>query len=108
MAKGMIISGGFGSIIMRQHSGAGVEIGELLIVQDEGQKLLLSVTDLLYGSQLSAQNMELISGMQLEEGVTGEIFDKHLRHYHLAKLKALLTIEGSQAKTAKTLPAVFS
>ncbi len=112
MTKGIIISGGFGEILMRQHSGATIEIGELLIVPTEGRKILLSVSDLLYGSQLSSQNMELISGIQLEEGITGEFFDAHLRHYMLAKLKALLSLEGTGtntlAKTAKTLPAVFS
>lgn len=108
MTKGIIIAGGFGEVIMREHSGAQLEIGQLLIAPLDGKKILFSVSDLQYGSQLSPQNMELISGMQLEEGITGEQFDEHLRHYHLAKLKALLSIEQGEAKTAKTLPPVFS
>ncbi|MBI1969626.1 ATP-binding protein [Candidatus Woesearchaeota archaeon] len=107
--KGQIISGEFGSILLRQKSNASVEIGELFIVEDSGnRKMLLQVTDLLYGSQISQQNLELVSGMQLEEQTDLKFMEPRLRNYTLAKLKNLISIHGKYASRAKNLPAFFS
>src|SRR5690606_14661114 len=60
-----------------------------------------------YGSQLSAQHLELISGLKLEEDESLEVMDAKLRMYILAKLKNLALL-GPKAATAKTLPKFFS
>ena len=65
--KGQIIGGELGKLCIRQKSGTPLEIGELLICEGQG-KIILQVYDLAYGSQISTQNLELISGMNLEEG----------------------------------------
>ena len=56
--KGLIISGEFSKIVARQKSDESLEIGELLIGETAKSKVLLQVTDLLYGSQISQQNLE--------------------------------------------------
>ncbi len=123
-AKGLIIAGGFGELVARQKSDEEFELGELLIASSPKGKTLMQVYDLVYGSQLSGQNLELLSGMTLEEGTKLEFMDPHLRNYTLARLKSLITMpaagkgegreraEGASAtrpfRTSKALPGFFS
>ena len=106
--KGQIISGDFGKIIARQKSGHTLEVGELLVADTNDGKILLQVYDLLYGSQISQQNLELISGMKLEENTDFELFDPNLRNYTLALMKSLVTIKDKNAFVSKSLPGFFS
>lgn len=111
MIKGLVIRGEFGKIIMREKSGADVELGELLVVDSGNKKLLMQVFDLVYASQLSEQNIELISGMQLEQEPFGEsmaLLEPELRNYKLALLKGILTLEKNKTKACKSLPAFLS
>ncbi|MEK6828079.1 MAG: ATP-binding protein, partial [Nanoarchaeota archaeon] len=108
MLKGQIISGEFGRIIARQKSGQSIEIGELLITDSNDGKILMQVYDLVYGSQISQQNLELISGMKLEENTEFELFDANLRNYMLAMMKSLVIIKGRNAFVSKSLPSFFS
>ena len=108
MIKGQVISGEFSRIIARQKSNQPLEIGELLISDIGDEKILLQVYDLVYGSQISQQNLELISGMKLEEENDFELFDANLRNYVLALLKSLVVIKGKSAFVSKALPKFFS
>lgn len=110
MAKiaGQVISGSFGSIVVRQKSDSKLEIGQLLTADTGQGRVLLQVFDLVYGSQLSQQNLEMISGMKLESENDLELMDSELRNYTLAFLKPLLTLEGGKLKVCKTLPDFFS
>jgi uncharacterized protein len=108
MVAGQIIGGEHGKILMRVKSGSEIELGELFVSEWHGKKMLLQVYDLLYGSQISRLNMELISGMKLEEDNDLELTEPELRTYHLAILKNLLVIEHPYAKVAKNLPPFFS
>ncbi|MBI2655927.1 ATP-binding protein [Candidatus Woesearchaeota archaeon] len=106
--KGQVISGEFGRIIARQKSNVSIEIGELLVSDSKDGIILMQVYDLLYGSQISQQNLELISGMKLEENTAFELFDANLRNYMLALMKTLVTIKGKSALVSKSLPDFFS
>lgn len=108
MIKGQVISGEFGNILIRQKSGENIELGELLIAESADRKILMQVVDLVYGSQISQSNLELISGMRLEEGNELEFMDGELRNYNLAKLKNMITIKGENAVASKDLPGFFS
>ena len=108
MVKGIVITGKFGSIVAREKSGRKIELGELMVAQAGSSKILLQVFNLLYGSQISPQNLELISGMKLEEDVDFDFADAKLRNYILAELKNIAVIEGKNARTAKELPEFFS
>ncbi len=105
---GQVISGSFGSIVVRQKSDSRLEIGQLLTAETGRGKVLMQVFDLVYGSQLSQQNLEMISGMKLESENNLELMDSELRNYTLASLKPLLTLEGGKLKVCKTLPDFFS
>ncbi|MBI2559490.1 ATP-binding protein [Candidatus Woesearchaeota archaeon] len=108
LIKGQVISGEFGRIVARQKSGQSIEIGELLVTDSGDEKILLQVYDLVYGSQISQQNLELISGMNLEENTEFEMFDPNLRNYMLAMMKSLVTIKGKNAFVSKFLPSFFA
>lgn len=105
--KAQIISGEFSSVIARQKSGSNLEIGELLIAESGSSKILMQVTDLMYGSQLSQQSIELVSGLSLEENSDLEFANSEIRSYSLAKLKSLLSISSSTS-SCKSLPKFLS
>ena len=108
LIKGQIISGNFEKVIARQKSGKQIEIGELLINEANGIKILLQVSDLLYGSQISQQNLEMISGMKLEENLDIDFYEPNLRNYTIAVLKSLLMLKEGSAILNKGLPEFFS
>jgi len=106
--KGLIIGGDFGNILVRQKSDCSLELGELLIANSKEGSVLLQVFDLLYGSQLSQQNLELVSGLKLEEDESLELLDRKLRAYVLARLKGLAFLSDNKAKSSKRLPSFFA
>ncbi len=108
MGQGLIIAGEFGNILARQKSDKSMELGELIVAESDRGSMLLQVFDLLYGSQLSQQNLELVSGLKLEEDNSLGLMDEQLRAYVLARLKSLALIKDSKAFPAKTLPGFFS
>jgi len=108
MGKGMVIGGGFSELLVREKRDFPLQIGELLIAKRGDSKILLQVVDLFFGSQISQQNLELVSGMKLEEDTSLEFMDPHLRNYTLARLKTLLLIKQKNTKSCKVLPQFFS
>lgn len=108
VAQGIIISGQFGDICIREKNNNPIELGELLIAEKNDTKILLHVFDLIYGSQLDQHQLELISGLKLEEDPTLNFMDQPLRSYVLAKAKNLITLHNNKAIACKTLPAFFS
>lgn len=108
MEKGMVISGGFGDIVCREKQSTPIEIGELLVSETPDGTILMKAFDLVFGSQLSQQHLELMSGLKLEEDSDLEMMEPHLRAYTLARLKALVQIRGDRAKLCKTLPPFLS
>lgn len=108
MIKGMVIGGSFNNVIIREKAGAGLEIGELLTADIDHGKVLLQVHDLNYSSQISQQNLELVSGMSLEENADAEFMDANIRNYRIAFLKNLLTIKDDKHSLCKELPNFFS
>jgi uncharacterized protein len=107
MIKGQVIGGDFSKIIVRTKSNQTIELGELLVIDQDGQKMLLQAFDLLYASQISQQNLELVAGLNLEEEQSFSILDQTLRNYSLSYLKPILSL-GKESTMCKQLPAFFS
>ena len=102
---GSVISGKHGSILIRQKSGAEVELGDLLLVKHKDASLLLQVYDVVYGSQIPVKHLEMISGMKLEGyGADLDFMDPALRNYVLVQVKAVAKIEENRVRIPKTLP----
>ena len=106
MTKGQVVAGDFGKIIARIKSAEEVELGELVVIENQDEKFILQVYDLIYGSQISQQNLEMVSGMNLEEG-SFQIMDEKLRNYQLAFMKPILTV-GEKSQNCKKLPPFFT
>jgi hypothetical protein len=109
MLKGQIISGDYSKLIIRQKSGNAIELGELLIANTNQGRILLQVYDLQFGSQISQQNMELISGMRLENNCELNWMEPELRNYNIAIAKSILKITNdNKSSICKILPNFFS
>lgn len=106
MIKGQVVSGDFSKVIMRIKADQQVELGELVVIEDKNEKFILQVYDLIYGSQISQQNLEMVAGMNLEES-SFRIMDENLRNYQLALLKPILSVD-KVSKTCKKLPPFFA
>ncbi len=104
--KALVISGEVGKIVARQKAGRQIELGELLVAEHpaHAEKMLLQAYGLQYGSQISQQNLELVSGLELEENVPADLIDANVRTYTLALLKNVLTLKGNTPSLTKTLP----
>jgi uncharacterized protein len=108
---GQIINGSQGEIILREKSTQPVELGEMLIAEDDDNKILLQVYDLQYGSQLDDARIELASGLNIEENWEGLRFiDPELRNYVILKAKALSQMKRTSGEiiVPKRLPKHFS
>ena len=102
------MSGEFGEILVRQKSDKELELGELLVADGE-TKTIMQVYNLVYGSQINPQSLELLSGMKLEGyGADLGFMEPSLRNYVLAQLKGVVSVKGKTAKIPKTLPKFFS
>jgi len=106
MDVGIILSGSFAEVYVRQHSGYQAEIGELLVAQSDQGDILYQVIELSYASQIASQQLELIAGMRLEDQQEIKFFDDELRNYVIITAKPILLLAG--AKPAKVLPRFFS
>ncbi len=105
MIKGQVVAGDFSKIVMRVKASESIELGELVVIDSPGGKFIMQVYDLLYASQLSPQNLEMVAGMNLEEEACS-LLDENVRNYQLAMCKPLLLV-GSESKTCKKLPPFF-
>lgn len=105
---GQVLSGEFGEILVRQKSDTEFELGELLVA-DGDPKTIMQVYNLVYGSQINHQSLELLSGMKLEGfGSDLGFMEASLRNYVLAQMKGVVTVQGDKARTPKILPPFFS
>jgi hypothetical protein len=107
---GSVIYGKHGSILLRQKAETKIELGDLLVVdQEEGAYSILQVYDLAYGSQIPDKNLEMISGMKLE-GFRAELdfMDPALRNYVLSIVKAVAAVRENEVHIPKTLPHFMS
>ena len=107
--KGQVIAGKVSQILIRQKSGERIELGDLLVVDDEDGYSILKVYDLSYGSQLQKSVREMIAGMELE-GHGGDLsfFEPELRNYIIAEAASLIHITSEGTRSPKGLPTFFS
>jgi hypothetical protein len=110
--SGQIVGGQVAKILVREKSGKKLELGDLLVVEEEDSYLILQVYNLLYGSQIPKATHELLAGLQLEGlGSELEFLEPKLRNYVLAEVKAIAFIQGeaekAQVRIPKVLPSFF-
>lgn len=106
---GQVIGGDVAGILIREKSGNKIELGDLLVTDEEGGYIILQVYDLCYGSQIPQSVRELAAGIKLEGYGSGlDFIDPKLRNYTLAQVKAVARVTKDTARIPKTLPNFFS
>ncbi len=104
---GQIIAGQIGKILIREKSGEKIQLGDLLVSESSEGNMILQVTELVYGSQVSQLAREMIAGMKLEGmGLGLEFLEPQLRNYIIAIAKAVLTT-SAKPHVPKELPEFF-
>lgn len=106
---GQVVGGKFGDIVIRQKADTPLEIGELLVSdEDSGAIIVLQVFDLEYASQIQDRVRQMKAGISLDQGVDAAFYEPDLVNYVLARAKQLARIEGpDNIKIPKGLPTFF-
>ncbi|HDP73918.1 MAG TPA: ATP-binding protein [Candidatus Woesearchaeota archaeon] len=107
---GQLVGGSFEKVLLRVKKDSSIQLGEILVHETGSQKFFLQVYDLCYGSQISQQNLELMSGMELEQNLGVNLFDESIQVYSVAICKNLLVYDKLEKArlTAKSLPPLLS
>ncbi|MBD3205659.1 DUF87 domain-containing protein [Candidatus Bathyarchaeota archaeon] len=108
MELGLVVGGEVSSIEIREKAGVKLELGELLIVEDGENKLLLQVYDLRTGSQIATDSREFLAGMGLE-GAKIDTEYLHGKEYTIAFARSIAEIDpDGNLSTPKVLPPSFA
>ena len=107
---GQVVGGGIGKILVRQQSDSSLEIGDLLVSEEDGSILILQVFGLQYGSQIDGRMQEMISGVDLEERPAEPgFYEPEFVNYVMAQVKALARIYSDMSvRLPKSLPTFFN
>lgn len=106
---GQVVAGDVANILVREKTGKNLELGDLLVAEEDDSLIILKVFGLNYGSQIPKIMREMASGLKLEGLGSGlEYFEPHLRNYLLAEVKAVANVKGDKARLPKSLPTFFS
>lgn len=108
---GQVVGGSFGDIVIRQKAGTNIEIGDLMVSEENGSFLILQVFALEYGSQIQDRMQQMMSGVNLEHGVAdAHFYEPEFVNYVLARIKPLARVFGQQddVKIPKSLPSFFN
>lgn len=107
---GQVVGGKFGDIIIRQKSGNDLEIGDLMVSEENGSFLILQVFSLEYGSQIQDRMQQMMSGVNLEQGSDAQFYEPEFVNYVLARIKPLARVynENCEVKIPKSLPSFFN
>lgn len=108
---GQVIGGGFGNIIIREKSGKNLEIGDLLVSEEDGSYLILQVFSLEYGSQIQDRMQQMMSGVNLEQSVeNAQFYEPEFVNYVLARIKPVVRVSKTNQKVSlpKSLPSFFN
>ena len=108
---GQVVGGSFGDIVIRQKTGINLEIGDLMVSEEDGSFLILQVFALEYGSQIQDSMQEMMSGVNLEKGVVDvDFYEPDFVNYVLARIKPLARVfKGDYSVSIpKSLPSFFN
>ncbi len=107
---GQVVGGNFGDILIRQKAGTDLEIGDLMVSEENGSFLILQVSALEYGSQIQDMMQQMMSGVNLEHVVDAQFYEPEFVNYVLARIKPLARVykERGEVKIPKSLPSFFN
>ncbi|MEJ5292655.1 MAG: ATP-binding protein [Candidatus Methanosuratincola sp.] len=102
---GQIVEGDDGELVLREKQGAKLELGDLVVVDNERLKYICMVSKLTYGSLIHPDRILTSSGSVLE-GVNPrlEFPDRDLRIFRQVHVKPLLEVASQNGKLAARAP----
>jgi len=102
---GQIVEGDDGELVLREKQGAKLELGDLVVVDNEKVKYICMVSKLTYGSLIHPDRILTSSGSVLE-GVNPrlEFPDKDLRIFRQVHVKPLLEVASENGKQSPRAP----
>ena len=96
---GQVVGGKFGDIVIRQKAGTNLEIGDLLVSEENGSFLILQIFALEYGSQIQERMQQMMAGVNLEQGVVdANFYEPEFVNYVLARIKPLARVIKSNGE----------
>jgi len=108
---GQVVGGSFGDIVIRQKAGTDLEIGDLMVSEENDSFLILQVFSLEFGSQIQDKMQQMMSGVNLEQGVVdAHFYEPDFVNYVLARIKPLARVykENNEVKIPKSMPSFFN
>ncbi len=108
---GQVIGGKIGDIVIREKSGKNLEIGDLIISEEENSFLILQAFALEYGSQIEERMQQMMSGVNLEQDVkNAEFYEPEFVNYVLVRIKSLARVSKDDYNVTlpKSLPSFFN
>ena len=108
---GQVIGGKIGDIVIREKSGKNLEIGDLIVSEEENSFLILQIFALEYGSQIEERMQQMMSGVNLEQDAKNtEFYEPEFVNYVLARIKSLARVSKNDYKVTlpKSLPSFFN
>lgn len=102
---GQIVDGDDGELVLREKQGAKLELGDLVVVDNERAKYICMVSKLTYGSLIDPDRILTSSGSMLE-GVNPrlEFPDKDLRIFRQVHVKPLLEVVFENGRLVDRAP----
>jgi hypothetical protein len=113
MVVGQIVCGNNEALILREKKGVGLELGDLVVVEDGLRKYIYMVSALEYGSLIEDDRIFTSSGSMLEGTKPNvEIPEKDLRLFRKVSISPLLEVReergGLVPKSPRSIPVFFS
>ncbi len=108
MIVGKVIGGSAaGKVLIRVKSKSSVDIGDILIVNDNNAKYYIKVVNMLINSLLPSQFIDDIAGQKLEHDMDIKLFDEADRFYTICEAK-ILKVWDNGFRPPRSIPHYFS
>jgi DNA helicase HerA-like ATPase len=105
---GKVISGSVSEkILIRLHSDAQVDVGDILVIKDGENKYYVKLIDMGIQSLVPGQFIDDIAGQKLEHNYDFELFDRNDRFYKVCRAKVLRIFRNGFIPP-RTIPGYFA
>lgn len=107
---GSFVAGSLNELVVRKKSDQSFEMGQLFVAgRDLDNYSIYQIKDLLYGSQIPENSLELMAGYNLEREATDlKVYEPELRNYVLGYARPLINVKNKKLFLPKKLPSFFA
>ncbi|TFF94240.1 MAG: ATP-binding protein [Promethearchaeota archaeon] len=107
---GSFVAGSLNRLVVRKKSDQLFELGQLFVAGSSFDDYsIYQIKDLIYGSQIPENSLELMAGYNLEREATDlRVYEPELRNYVLGIVKPLTNVKNKNLFLPKKLPTFFA